>query len=150
MRLPTLTFLALASGAYGSLLVDAVEAHATQVATFIANHWKNNLGFKAADAGVSTLEKAMSTFHFGGKSTYNDQKDGKCGDVMVIFARGTGEPGNVGSFVGPPFLQEIQARFPGKEINLQGIDHDMYEGKIADYLRGLPNDGGSDPGAVIM
>lgn len=150
MRLSALTLLALASIAHSISLVDTVKAGATKIATFTADHWKNNPGFKAMDAGVSTLEKAMATFYFGGKSTYNDQKDGKCGDVMVIFARGTGEPGNVGSFVGPPFLKEIQAKFPGKEINLQGIDRDMYEGKVADYLKGLPSDGGSDPGADMM
>lgn len=64
----------------------------------------------------------------------------------------TGEPGNVGAFVGPPFWSELTARFPNKQINLQGIDHDIYTGTVSDYLQKLSSDsgGGSEAGAERM
>ncbi|ORY61340.1 cutinase [Pseudomassariella vexata] len=48
------------------------------------------------------------------RTVENDLVDGTCrdGDVVVIFARGTTEPGNVGQLVGPPLFRAIRKQLP--------------------------------------
>ncbi|RYP23583.1 hypothetical protein DL767_008775 [Monosporascus sp. MG133] len=56
-----------------------------------------------------------------GSSTRNDLNDGKCGSVVVIFARGTTELGNVGSVAGPPFFEALEKKVP--DLVVQGVDY---------------------------
>lgn len=92
MRLPVVTVLALASSAAhgfsASGLINSLEHAATKVGEWTADHFPNNVGFKAMDKGVSTMESTMAKVYFGGQTTQNDLLNGKCGDVMIIFARG--------------------------------------------------------------
>jgi hypothetical protein len=62
--------------------------------------------------------------NIGGSSrndTRNDLIDGKCNDVIVIFARGATEPGNIGTILGPPFFDAIEKVEPGRII-AQGVN----------------------------
>ncbi|PVI00685.1 carbohydrate esterase family 5 protein, partial [Periconia macrospinosa] len=45
-----------------------------------------------------------------------------CGDVTVIFARGTGETGNVGTISGPPMFKSLRAKL-GDKVVVQGVDY---------------------------
>ncbi|RYO76532.1 hypothetical protein DL766_002585 [Monosporascus sp. MC13-8B] len=56
-----------------------------------------------------------------GGSTRNDLNDGKCGSVVVIYARGTTELGNVGSVAGPPFFNALAKKVP--DLVVQGVDY---------------------------
>ncbi|KAI4113111.1 MAG: hypothetical protein LQ345_005838, partial [Seirophora villosa] len=42
--------------------------------------------------------------------------------ITVIFARGTGEGGNIGSVIGPPLLKALQSKAPG-QVNYQGVPY---------------------------
>ncbi|RYP68988.1 hypothetical protein DL769_005375 [Monosporascus sp. CRB-8-3] len=56
-----------------------------------------------------------------GGSTRNDLNGGKCGKVVIIFARGTTEPGNVGAVAGPPFFDALTKKVP--DLVVQGVDY---------------------------
>ncbi|KAL9623499.1 MAG: hypothetical protein Q9160_002179 [Pyrenula sp. 1 TL-2023] len=58
---------------------------------------------------------------------------GACRAITVIFARGTTESGNVGSIVGPPFLQALNSRLGANNIAAQGVN---YPATVAGYLAG--------------
>lgn len=54
-----------------------------------------------------------------------------CGDLTVIFARGTGESAPIGSLVGPQLKSALASALPGKNINFTGV---TYAADIAGYL----------------
>ncbi|KAK8105595.1 Cutinase [Apiospora kogelbergensis] len=67
----------------------------------------------------------------------NDVEIGVCGDIVVIFARGTTEPGNVGSLVGPPLFGALRKRMGangGQTLAVQGVDR--YDASVTAYLQG--------------
>lgn len=70
--------------------------------------------------------KGAFSANIGGSSensivTRNDLIDGKCNDVIVIFARGSTEPGNIGITLGPVFFDAIEKVEPGRIIT-QGVN----------------------------
>ena len=64
--------------------------------------------------------------------TRNDLS-GPCLPVTIIFARGTVELGNVGTFAGPPFFNALADIIGDSNIAVQGVD---YGATIAGYLEG--------------
>ncbi|KAF3766621.1 family 5 carbohydrate esterase [Cryphonectria parasitica EP155] len=56
-----------------------------------------------------------------------------CVDNIVIFARGTTEPGNVGTLVGPPFFEAFANIVGNSNLVVQGVD---YPANIAGFLEG--------------
>lgn len=73
----------------------------------------------------------------GFATTENDLLDfSSCADVVVVFARGTSEPGNVGSLVGPPFFAELRRRLSARGMSLavQGVDD--YAADVEGFLEG--------------
>ncbi|KAI4177900.1 MAG: hypothetical protein LQ348_005739 [Seirophora lacunosa] len=58
-----------------------------------------------------------------GTNTANDVTNkAPCKAITVIFARGTGEGGNIGSVIGPPLLKALQSKAPG-QVNYQGVPY---------------------------
>ena len=57
----------------------------------------------------------------GSGTTRNDLVSGGCGRAVVVFARGTTEPGNVGQVAGPPFFDVLAERVP--DLAVQGVDY---------------------------
>lgn len=56
--------------------------------------------------------------------TLNGLVDGSpCQALTVVFARGTLESGNVGSFAGPPFFQALASRVGAVNMSVQGVDY---------------------------
>lgn len=49
--------------------------------------------------------------------------DGGCRDVIMIFARGSGEVGNMGTVVGPPTANGLKTRFGADRVAAQGVDY---------------------------
>jgi len=56
-------------------------------------------------------------------NTRNDLNKGGCPPAVLLFARGTVEPGNMGSIIGPPLEAEIKKRGLDKQIAIQGINY---------------------------
>lgn len=60
----------------------------------------------------------------GGGSTRNDLESGDgCKDIIIIFARGTSEPGNIGTSVGPQFIQAVESQAGQDKVAAQGVLH---------------------------
>jgi hypothetical protein len=43
--------------------------------------------------------------------------------MTVIFARGTGEPGNMGIISGPPMVKAIRSKLGADKVTVQGVDY---------------------------
>lgn len=63
----------------------------------------------------------------------------ECKPVTVIFARGTIEPGNVGTLVGPPFFNTLELAIGEENVGVQGVD---YAATVFGYLEGGDAEGG--------
>jgi len=60
----------------------------------------------------------------GGGSTESGVLNGNCcTDVTVIFARGTGESGNVGTVAGPPMFKSLRSKLGASRVTVQGVDY---------------------------
>lgn len=67
---------------------------------------------------------------------------GPCKSYTVIFARGTTEPGNVGTLAGPPFFQALASLVGAGNLAVQGVD---YPATVAGFL-----EGGDPAGSATM
>lgn len=83
---------------------------------------------------ISVAEQGLAGA-LGQQTTRNDLQDGQCGDVNVVFARGTTETGNVGLLTGPPFFDALDAGVSkgGLKVAVQGVD---YGATIPEFLEG--------------
>lgn len=90
----------------------------------------------ALDVASAVIEAADQTLAIllGYSTTHNDLSNGKCGDVTLIFARGTDEPGNVGALVGPEFYSALQSALGSTSVIFQGVDD--YDATVTEYLEG--------------
>ena len=71
---------------------------------------------------TSCKPQSGSVSLFGGSE--NGVKDNTCcTDMTVIFARGTGEMGNVGTVSGPPMFKAIRAKLGNDRVTVQGVDY---------------------------
>jgi cutinase len=82
------------------------------------------------------LAKRSITGYTSG-NTANDVTNGVCAPLTVIFARGTGESGNIGSVIGPPLFQALSTAL-NKNVALQGVVY------AADFAGDV--DGGAEGG----
>ncbi|KAF1831796.1 cutinase, partial [Decorospora gaudefroyi] len=59
-----------------------------------------------------------------GGTTENGVTDKSCcTDMTVIFARGTGEGGNMGFVAGPPMVKAIRSKLGADRVTVQGVDY---------------------------
>ncbi|EQB53657.1 Cutinase [Colletotrichum fructicola] len=65
-------------------------------------------------------------------NTQNGLQGGACANMIVVFARGTTERGNVGTIAGPPFFQALSAQVGGN-LEVQGIE---YPADVPGFLAG--------------
>ncbi|MCJ1224341.1 hypothetical protein MMC12_000986 [Toensbergia leucococca] len=73
-----------------------------------------------------------STVPSSSSSTDNDiLNDAGCKALTVIFARGTTEPGNVGSVAGPPFISALKTDLGVSQVAAQGVDYPATAATIA-------------------
>jgi len=88
----------------------------------------------AAPASLSTRQLS---------DTANDLLDGSpCKALLLIFARGTTETGNIGTIVGPPFGDALKAGLGASNVAVQGVD---YPASIDGFL-----EGGDPTGSATM
>lgn len=125
-----------------ALIGQAIDLNALLAA--VNEYFPDNIAIKTADTIISKAESAVGKL-IGVQEIRNDLIGGSCGDVMVIFARGTGEPGNIGALVAPQFYNELVSALDGKTVSMQGINSSVYPAIVADYFTG-----GSQTGAEAM
>ncbi|PNS17741.1 hypothetical protein CAC42_3136 [Sphaceloma murrayae] len=67
-----------------------------------------------------SLQRRATAYSTG--STASDITSGRCAALSVIYARGTGEGGNIGFVAGPPLFKALKSKLGG-EVNLQGVTY---------------------------
>lgn len=118
------------------LLPLTLPAQAFDLNTLLAainEYFPDSIAIKSADAIISKAEAAVGKL-IDVQETRNDLVEGSCGGVMVMFARGTGELGNIGALVGPKFYDELVSALDGTSVSMQGIDSSAYPAVVADYF----------------
>ncbi|KAL5114077.1 hypothetical protein ACEQ8H_008054 [Pleosporales sp. CAS-2024a] len=103
------------------------------------------LGLPTADSLVQALAKRQYS-----SSTYNQLTDGTaCRPISVIYARGTGQAGNVGDSqaVGPLFFNNLASDVGGTtQLAIQGV---TYPASVAGFLNGGDTTGGTTMANLI-
>ncbi|KAM0320124.1 hypothetical protein ACHAO8_000719 [Botrytis cinerea] len=92
----------------------------------------------ATESQVTTTEHLATTAHFFEKAaavvtTENGLTTDACKPVIVIFARGTNEEGNVGQDVGPYVFTDLRAALTAAKVTVQGVE---YSASVLGYLVG--------------
>ncbi|KAL7621746.1 hypothetical protein AAE478_009073 [Parahypoxylon ruwenzoriense] len=88
---------------------------------------------QSANAAISTLQGRQST-----GNTANEFLEGGCRAVILIFARGTNQDGNIGDDPGPQTINQLKEALGADTVAAQGVD---YPALLIDNLR----PGGCDP-----
>ncbi|PQE04585.1 hypothetical protein CJF32_00009448 [Rutstroemia sp. NJR-2017a WRK4] len=79
-------------------------------------------------------------------STENGLTTDACKPVIVIFARGTNEDGNVGVRAGPPLFTQLRSKLGTSKVTVQGVD---YSANVLGYLAGGDAAGSSTMASLI-
>lgn len=112
------------------------------VLAWISELFPSEILLTASSDIIGAAEQALA-IALGYDTTHNDLVDGQCGDVTLIFARGTDDPGNVGALVGPEFYAALQSALGSTSSIFQGVNN--YDATVTEYL-----EGGSTTGASNM
>lgn len=104
------------------------------------------LAATAASASASPSSPSNKNIKRAYSSTYADElTDGTaCRDVTVLYARGTGQSGNIGAAtdVGPEFLDALAALVGARGLAAQGVD---YSASVEGF-----EEGGDPAGSALM
>ncbi|CAN9240378.1 unnamed protein product [Alternaria sp. RS040] len=76
----------------------------------------------AGTIGANCQAQSGSSNAFGGSENGIVDKN-CCTDMTIVFARGTGEMGNVGSVSGPPMFKAIREKLGNDRVTVQGVDY---------------------------
>ncbi|KAK4221487.1 cutinase 1 [Podospora fimiseda] len=97
--------------------------------------------FLAALAAASPVEVRQLFDRVGTTANEFTERGGGCRDIIMLFARGSTEIGNMGTICGPPTANELKDRFGANRVAVEGID---YPALVSTNL--LP--GGADLGGI--
>lgn len=89
----------------------------------LANKMKYTIVFSSLLALTSALVPLPIEERQAVQVSRNDLTTGACRRVTVIFGRGSGQPGNVGSIVGPPFFDALVSRLGASNVAIQGVNY---------------------------
>lgn len=67
--------------------------------------------------------KSQAGAGLGGASENGILEKNCCTDMTVIFARGTGEPGNTGVISRPPMFKALRQKLGADRVTVQGVDY---------------------------
>lgn len=77
-----------------------------------------------SSGSVGTIGSDCTPQSGSGGGTENGVTDKNCcTGVTVIFARGTGEMGNVGTISGPPMAKSLRSKLGDGKVTIQGVDY---------------------------
>ncbi|KAH8680585.1 putative cutinase [Xylariales sp. PMI_506] len=128
--------------------VPSLQTEVNEILAYISELFPASVALDSAATLIEAADSALALL-FGWSTTESDITDGStCGDVVVVFARGTDEPGNVGALVGPPFFDALRDALPsGKTLSVQGVDD--YGATVTGYLEGGDPTGSTRMAALV-
>lgn len=103
------------------------------ILAWITSLFPVGVAIDVASTVIEAADQALANL-LGYMTTYNDLTKGQCGDVTLIFARGTAEPGNVGALVGPEFYAALQMALGSSSLVFQGVND--YDATVTEYFQG--------------
>ncbi|KAJ5063786.1 cutinase-domain-containing protein [Bipolaris maydis] len=103
----------------------------------------NSTGGSGGTGGNCKPQQASSGLLGGSENGIVDKNC--CTDMTVVFARGTGEMGNVGTVSGPPMFKAIRSKLGADRVTVQGVD---YPASAAGNVN-LGGDGGEKMAALV-
>ena len=74
-------------------------------------------------AAPITIEKRAGTSYNGGTNS-SDIQNNVCAPLTFLFARGSTEPGNMGSTVGPALAKQLISSLGASQVAVQGVNYD--------------------------
>jgi cutinase len=80
----------------------------------------------AAPASVAVREEAVSDPDLVARQSTSEEglRFGlTCGDVVLIFARGSTEVGNMGTIIGPDLARALGRRLGSRSLTVQGVNY---------------------------
>ncbi len=83
--------------------IHAARDSINDILALISEWFPVQVTLAAAGDAIAAADQLLADV-LGYDTTQSDLENGHCGDVVVIFARGTDEPGNVGALVEAAFL----------------------------------------------
>ena len=142
MKFTTAILLALATSALTAPIEDAIEKRAVCTAgsftyscagSMTTTTARTTTSTRATTTAVTTASTRAATTTAGGASptgttgyssgsTASDVDNGVCAQLTVIFARGTGETGTIGTVAGPPMFKQLSSDL-SKKVALQGVSY---------------------------
>ncbi|KAJ0114202.1 cutinase [Diaporthe amygdali] len=75
---------------------------------------------------IPSISSVVSSSGSSGGDFLSDTQNGlsgACKPLTIIFARGSGETGNVGTATGPPFFQAVAKRVGAANVAVQGVEY---------------------------
>ncbi|KAF2172868.1 carbohydrate esterase family 5 protein [Zasmidium cellare ATCC 36951] len=80
-------------------------------------------GFGSSASGLSGLGGLTGSTGSTGSTDSSSAADGGCKALTLIFARGTGEMGTMGSVIGPPLASALESALGADKVSSQGVDY---------------------------
>lgn len=77
----------------------------------------------SSTSSAGTIGKDCKPQSGGGMSENGIKDKNCCTDLTVIFARGTGEPGNAGIISGPPMFKALRQKLGADRVTVQGVNY---------------------------
>ncbi|KAG8160745.1 hypothetical protein KVR01_009009 [Diaporthe batatas] len=148
MKLTTVLLPALAMTAQALTVPASLKPifDVNDILAFVARIFPFDVTLEAAQKLSLAAEEALALAQ-GFRTTRQELDDGRCGDLLVIFARGTQEPGNVGALVGPPFFKALERALGGSHsLSVQGVE---YEANVGGYLEGGDAEGSQGMASLV-
>ncbi|KAI9163696.1 Cutinase-like protein [Paramyrothecium foliicola] len=84
-------------------------------------------------SGLPFTSTESSDIEDGWLPILGGKADAECSDLAVIFARGTFDSGNIGTFVGAPFRDDLLSKH--SSVAFQGVDPSAYPADLAGYIQ---------------
>ncbi|KAL6712699.1 hypothetical protein ACN47E_000576 [Coniothyrium glycines] len=109
----------------GSRSTTLIQPTATATGTTVAGPAPTETTDASGDngtIGTNCIAQGSSSGIFGGSENGVVDKN-CCADITVIYARGTGEGGNVGTVSGPPMFKAIRSKLGSNRILVQGVTY---------------------------
>jgi hypothetical protein len=105
--------------------VQTISLPSTPIPTSTSTPGGGNAGGgNTGEGGGGTIGGNCTPQSAGSFGTENGIVNKNCCTAMtVIFARGTGETGNVGTVSGPPMFRALRQKLGNNKVTVQGVDY---------------------------